>query len=128
MTLNKLKHFAVICSIVALVVILKFYVKSKLDSDNHDESGHLASHHISSDHIHTPPSDMGAQLPLLFAQNDSSPPVVTQEQFDQLMISRSDVLRSVCNQTTEANRKFYIRQFYVLPVSSPQIYSQFTII
>ena len=114
MTLHKLKHFAVISSIVSVVVILKFYVKSKLESD---DSGHIASHHVSSDHVHTPPSDLGAMLPLLFAQNHSSPPVVTQVQFDQLMISRCNLLRTVCNQTAESNRKFYIRQFYVLPVN-----------
>ena len=73
-------------------------------------------------HVYTPPVDTEleandqAKFPVLFASGDGKVSLETREQFSELMTSRSRRLREVCNSTTETNRKFNFRSFYVLKV------------
>ena len=119
--MQKLKHVSVIALILTTVVLVKIYVKSH-DQGDQDETPTKQSSSlqqrviIAQDHLYTAPANQqSTDLPVLFPHNQSV--VVTKNQFDSLMQSRSSLLRSVCNKTTENNRKFYIRQFYALQVN-----------
>ena len=74
-------------------------------------------------HVHTPPvgteleTNDQAKLPVLFASGDGTLSLETREQFSELMSSRSRRLREVCDATSETNRKFNFRSFYVLKVN-----------
>ena len=120
-TMQKLKHVSVIALILTTVVLVKIYVKSHDHSDQDEKPTKQSSSLqqgviIAQDHLFTAPASQQSQdLPVLFPHNQSV--VVTKNQFDSLMQSRSSLLRSVCNKTTENNRKFYIRQFYALQVN-----------
>ena len=73
-------------------------------------------------HVYTPPvgteleANDQAKFPVLFATGDGKVSLETREQFSELMTSRARRLREVCNSTTETNRKFNFRSFYVLKV------------
>ena len=73
-------------------------------------------------HVYTPPvgteleANDQAKLPVLFSSGDGQVSLGSRDQFSALMTSRSRRLREVCNSTTETNRKFNFRSFYVLKV------------
>ena len=73
-------------------------------------------------HVYTPPfsteleANDQAKLPVLFASGDGTVSLETREQFSDLMSSRTQRLRKVCDATSETNRKFNFRSFYVLKV------------
>ena len=74
-------------------------------------------------HVYTPP--VGTELeandqvrfPVLFPGGDGTLSLETRDQFSKIMSSRSRRLREVCNATSETNRKFNFRSFYVLKVT-----------
>ena len=74
-------------------------------------------------HVYTPPvgteleANDQAKLPVLFASGDGTLSLETRDQFSELMSSRSRRLREVCDATSETNRKFNFRSFYVLKVN-----------
>ena len=78
-------------------------------------------------HVYTPP--VGTELeandqvkfPKLFPSGDGTQRLESREQFSELMASRSLRLSEVCNSTSEANRKFNFRSFYVLKVKCENI-------
>ena len=77
-------------------------------------------------HVYTPPvgteleANDQAKLPVLFASGDGTLSLETRDQFSELMSLRSRRLREVCDATSETNRKFNFRSFYVLKVNMIQ--------
>ena len=63
--------------------------------------------------VHTPPSVKNHGLPVLGYKSSS---FATKEDFNSMMGQRIMVLKQVCNNTSEARRKFNFRTFYVLQV------------
>ena len=84
-----------------------------------DTDNHLSD---SSKNVFSPPEElvMGENSLELFPVNQSIS-VVTEDQFKQLMKSRTSRLQEVCNRTLEFKRKFNFRSIYVLQVNKINI-------
>ena len=84
-----------------------------------DTDNHLSD---SSKNVFSPPEElvMGENSLELFPVTQSVS-VVTEDQFKQLMKSRTSRLQEVCNRTLEFKRKFNFRSIYVLQVNKRNI-------
>lgn len=130
----------IIFILLFVIMFIKLYFKIKVKSTGNIERHFLnfknkedivktvktsdTNNHIGDDskNVFSPPEElvMGENSLELFPVNQSIS-VVTEDQFKQLMKSRTSRLQEVCNRTLEFKRKFNFRSIYVLQVNKRNI-------